>query len=315
MTFRIKLLILFFFFFSAISCIFPVVYAQNPYATVSIDKESVLLGETFMSTITVFYPDDYVLEKPLPVPTLPGLILLDSVHQSRIPDNAGVHDVFTIQCAVFSLGTHTLSVSDIQLAKNEEGSRVTVSTVSATVEVKSVLPLVIEKTDIADIKGIVKATSLAYFRFPLFLIALMGGIALFGFKWYERKSGKEDELDFVGDLTVHEQAYARLEKLQNSDLLKDGMLKEFYSQLAMILRSYIAVRFAITVEEKTSYEILKLIQSFSIKEEAFVNCKYALNECDMVKFAKFRPTVENIKQCFLAVKHFIDKTKNENNEL
>ena len=115
---------------------------------------------------------------------------------------------------------------------------------------------------------------------------------------------------------AHEIAYDRLRELIKQDLVKQGKIKEFYERISDILRHYIEHRFDLRAPERTTEEFLAEIQLTEVLSSADKS-KLAefLEHCDMVKFAKFNPTGEQIQRTFDLVKDFIEKTKSDERKI
>ena len=115
---------------------------------------------------------------------------------------------------------------------------------------------------------------------------------------------------------AHEIAYERLRALVKDDLVNAGKLKEFYERISDILRHYIEHRFELRAPERTTEEFLIELQwtdvlSGSDKE----SIGEFLKHCDLVKFAKYNPTSEQIQRTFDLVKDFIEKTKSDERKI
>jgi len=111
---------------------------------------------------------------------------------------------------------------------------------------------------------------------------------------------------------AHEIAYARLRALVKEDLIKAGRIKEFYERISSILRHYVEHRFDLRAPERTTEEFLSELQHADVlgTEDKEYLAEF-LQHCDLVKFAKHRPTSEQIQKTFDLVKQFIEKTKSD----
>lgn len=109
---------------------------------------------------------------------------------------------------------------------------------------------------------------------------------------------------------AHILAYEALNALRLKDLPSVGKIKEYYIELSDIVRRYIENRFEIRAPEMTTEEFL-----FSLRGSADLTgthknlLKEFLERCDLVKFAKYGPTVAEIDSSFEAAWRFIDETK------
>ncbi len=109
---------------------------------------------------------------------------------------------------------------------------------------------------------------------------------------------------------AHEIAYESLQKLQEKNLDKAGLIKEYFTELSSIVRVYIEHRFTLKAPEMTTVEFLEMVKNSRQLSEAHKSLlKEFLNRSDMVKFAKYGPTTDEIENSFIAAKNFIDETR------
>jgi len=111
-------------------------------------------------------------------------------------------------------------------------------------------------------------------------------------------------------MAAHQVAYSRLEKLVADDLVTAGRVKEFYERISNILRWYIEHRFNLKAPERTTEEFLQEVYGvgFLSRDQQKMLSKF-LQHCDMVKFALYGPTTEEIQKTFDLTKEFIEATK------
>ncbi len=105
-------------------------------------------------------------------------------------------------------------------------------------------------------------------------------------------------------------AFELLEELKKKNLPSQGKFKEYYTLLSNLVRKYIENRFKIKAPEMTTQEFLlflKKSRDFSAENKKLL--EDFLNSCDMVKFAKYGPTINEAKDSFKLVKRYIDETK------
>jgi len=108
----------------------------------------------------------------------------------------------------------------------------------------------------------------------------------------------------------HEVAYERLDQLRQRNLPAHGQIKEYFSELSDIIRRYIEGRFHIDAPEMTTEEFLwSLRQSVELSNNHKSLLQDFLNCCDLVKFAKYGPSLEEIDNSFNSAKRFVDETK------
>ena len=104
-------------------------------------------------------------------------------------------------------------------------------------------------------------------------------------------------------------AKERLALLAARHLPQQGKHDAYYVDLSSILRYYIEARFALHAPERTTPEFLAETigkDVFSPQQEVFLS--RFLRLCDRVKFARFRPDLEEMSRSFEEVSAFVEET-------
>ena len=162
---------------------------------------------------------------------------------------------------------------------------------------------------IDDIEGVVDMPRPKSFAWVWILSVIVLAAAGGSWLYFRRKRVKELVRIFK---PAHEVAYERLRALVNEDLISAGRIKEFYEHISDILRHYIEHRFSLKAPERTTEEFLAELANADVLLAAD---KQRLGEflqhCDLVKFAKFNPTTQQVQETFDLVKDFIEKTKSD----
>jgi hypothetical protein len=115
-------------------------------------------------------------------------------------------------------------------------------------------------------------------------------------------------------ISPDEIAYQELDKLLADDLLTRGEVKLFHLRISDILRSYIENRFGLKAPERTTEEFLaELTQDLQMQKALLKDHKRLLgeflNQCDLVKFAKHEPSIEESGKTVVICREFIEETK------
>tara|TARA_Y200000002_G_scaffold377560_1_gene383371 strand:+ start:1375 stop:2454 length:1080 start_codon:yes stop_codon:yes gene_type:complete len=137
---------------------------------------------------------------------------------------------------------------------------------------------------------------------PWFYALLIGIIAacLAQIWWYNRSRKKLTQPDTSIELPVYESPLQILERKlqqiqQDNYPLTDDAIKIYYSRISDAFRSYYEVLYGFPALESTSRELLgflnKIVESSSIVDKI----GSLLISADQVKFAKFKPTEEQIQ--------------------
>jgi len=140
----------------------------------------------------------------------------------------------------------------------------------------------------------------------IILAALVFSIIFFLKRNLKRQSGPSS----VSFRPADQIAYQALENLKAKNLPRFGKIKEYYIELSDIVRHYMENRFSLPAPEMTTEEFLySLRESKSLKGSHKNLLKQFLNHCDMVKFAKYGPTEQEMDDSFNSAKKLVDETR------
>lgn len=111
-------------------------------------------------------------------------------------------------------------------------------------------------------------------------------------------------------IPAHVRAISGIEELRQSGGPHSEDSKSYYTQLTDILREYINERFGFNATEMTSYEILERLEE-SRDKESLSELRDLLSTADMVKFAKFKPMLNENDRNLINALEFVNETKIE----
>jgi hypothetical protein len=115
---------------------------------------------------------------------------------------------------------------------------------------------------------------------------------------FRKKEEKEVPIVVVAPI---QEALQRLKELDEKQLLQQNKIKIYYTELTDIVRTYIEKDIYIPALESTTNELIETINDFNessklgISKETIQQLKEVLQSADMVKFAKSKPIVDEIK--------------------
>ena len=152
------------------------------------------------------------------------------------------------------------------------------------------------KQPLFDIKDVIAAegsTSSKIWLWILISIAILG-LAGFGVYHYLRKrKTTPKELQVI--YTPIEKATINLKQLEEKNLIEKGAVKEYYSELTDITRTYIQEAVKFPAMENTTDELLENLKRTAIRrklafsDEMITSLEKVLRQADLVKFAKSKP--------------------------
>jgi len=140
-------------------------------------------------------------------------------------------------------------------------------------------------------------------------VLILAGLLILLFKFLSKR--KKEALN-IPPRPAHEIAYEQLEQLKAKDLIRQGKLKEYYSEVSDIIRHYLENRFLLKAPEMTTEEFLFYVRDYSQLISTHKDLlKEFLLACDLVKFAKYLPSFAETDGIFVCAKKVVDETKEE----
>lgn len=293
-----------------IACALPVLScAQNPSGdtplriTSEIDKKNPGIGDRIVYTVRVAWRQDIEIQPPS-VKNLGDFELRDfSTRSGRFFGRKNLTLRFVI--SAYEPGAHTIAslLFKYRLPGQKEWSEAKLP--QRTVQIQSLVPVTPTPADIRDIKGPIGLPGSLPWKLLLFLGVVAAGSVL-----YVYLGKKHSSKAVVCARPAHEVAYEQLEKLRNKGFIRQGKVKEFYSELSDIVRRYLENRFSLKAPEMTTEEFLVFVRDYSALQPEHKNVlKDFLSSCDLVKFAKFLPPLQDSDLAFEAARRFVDETK------
>lgn len=122
------------------------------------------------------------------------------------------------------------------------------------------------------------------------IIALVLAALTVGYYYYQRRKRQATEPEEeVPRIPAHEAALMALRTLEDKRLWQQGRVKEYYSEITEIVRTFFEGRLGIVALEMTSDEILRQLKSAPEARAHLNEITSFLLTADLVKFAKHQP--------------------------
>ena len=143
----------------------------------------------------------------------------------------------------------------------------------------------------------------------LLVILILAGLV---FYLYRRRQKKEAEKE----LPPYEQVILELQQLDNSSLLEQREVKEYYSQLTFSARKYLDREVYDRALESTTSELIAYLElnknagKLDLDEKTIKDLKVILSRADLAKFANSRPDVITAKSDRSRIGDIIEEVKN-----
>ncbi|RFS22483.1 hypothetical protein DVR12_11810 [Chitinophaga silvatica] len=142
-------------------------------------------------------------------------------------------------------------------------------------------------------------------------IAIGAGIVLLGLGiWlYFSKRKKPMPEEKVPTISPYEVAVHNLKALKDEKVWQQGDIKQYYTRLTDILRTYFEHEFGIAALEQTSEELLANIKPVTKLNQQRDKLRSLLAIADLAKFAKLEPTADEHEACMLKAEEILEWTR------
>ncbi len=270
-------------------------HAQQPITTLSIAPDTCTIGDNIFYTLNVLKKSSIRLNYPqLSDSTVfsPFEIRQVEMLPAEARENLILEKIrYTL--TVFDTGMQTVPAISLAYLDQETQRQDSIVLERKSVYVKSVLDTA--RKDIADIKPVrsVPIPLWVYLTGGALLLAFAIGIYFLVRYWRTRAPASVPAS--VPALTPYEVAFAKLKGLEEITLNSQNDFKIYYSAISDAVREFLERHYGFPAMEQLTSEIDATLQAKRPKEEA-ERVKSLLEKADLVKFAKFQPTVSEAKE-------------------
>lgn len=109
---------------------------------------------------------------------------------------------------------------------------------------------------------------------------------------------------------AEEVALEALDRIREQKIWTQGQTKQYHTELTDVLRTYIAKRFSVASNEKTSDETLRAMKPIlNEQKELYTSLSQVLKQADLVKFAKWQTTPDENESALQSAYTFVNDTK------
>lgn len=126
---------------------------------------------------------------------------------------------------------------------------------------------------------------------------------------YFRKRPKKVPQEKLPLVTPYELAVQQLKTLKDEKLWQQGDIKQYYTRLTDILRTYFEHQFGIAALEQTSEELLQNIKPVTKLNQQRDKLRSLLSIADLAKFAKLQPTADEHEDCMHKAEEILEWTR------
>jgi len=280
-------------------------FAEPVDLKVKVDKDKITIGDRVRYEIIVEYDNGVEIEPYAPGKNLGEFEVKDykidipqKTKSGRIVSKA----VYTI--ATFTTGEFTIPSLKIKY-KGMDKQEKEIASGEIKINVESVKPSPNDPDDIRPLKGPAEIKSWFLAWLPAACILVTAVIAAF---IYFKKKKREEEKPALPSRPAEEIAKDALRALKEMQFVEKGMIKEYYIRLSDIIRTYIENRYRIFSMDRTTWELFQEMKSKRIERPHADKINYFLEDCDMVKFAKYTPGQKEIEEAYKRAEEIVDVT-------
>jgi len=257
-----------------------------------VDRQTITVGDPITYTLTLTGDPQDQIRIPALGAALEQFTIRDYQEQGPAPDGQG-HQIYRATYVITRYETGEFQIPPVQVKWTDPGgSEHTLSTDPLTIRVRSVYT-----GGAADIRGAkppvpIPRDSRQAVRLAALaagLLGLAGAAARVRRRW--RREAPE-EAPAEPPRPPHEVALEALQRLAESELLRAGQIREFYFELADILRRYLESRFGVAAMERPTGLLIRELQRVPVAPEEVARIDGFLQDCDLAKFAQYRPAPE-----------------------
>lgn len=294
-------------YFILILFVFPTLHAQE--VKVATSTKNIKIGEQIEYKISVQAPADATVVFP-EGQTFGALEMVKTNPTDTLKEAGKFRLEKAYYLTQFDEGKYTIPQQKIQISHKD------FYTDSLLVEVHNVAVDTL-KQPLYDAKPIADVTSpsssLLWLWIVLGIVALLlTAAASYFFVFRKKKLSAEEERK---KLPPFERAIQDLKDLQNSKYLIESQHKAYYTRLTDIVKEYLEDEVHILAKESTTDELLAKINDLQqngklhLSAETINNLKRVLQNADLVKFAKSKPSDNNAEYDRETIENVVIKTQ------
>lgn len=306
-----------FFLFSLSGIAVSSAMAQASSASATLDRNSILIGDQIQLTLQFsnLSPNNQVQWPHLP-DSLKGWEVVDTGKIDTLT-NAGVISLQQkLIITSFDSGQAQIPAFVFKYAA-QNGDEKSVSTqpitlVVKTIDVDTAKPFKPIK-DIVEVEqpgfmhkmvNYIKENKSSLIWYAIAALLLITALILF-LVWRKKRSQKV----ILINETPFQKSLRLLHELESQHLYESGKIKEHYSALSDIVRTYLDEQFGMNAMEQTTGELLTAAKRKQEIRKIRPELKRLLQTADLAKFAKANPLPQEHQACFDAAYMILNRTK------
>jgi hypothetical protein len=292
-------------------------YLPNTKAQITvnteIDTNVFLIGDQTKVTFKASFPDSVSVLLPLFSDTIINKLEIIDIYDIDTTIENGIYNIEQEYLVTsFDSGSYTIPPANFIIHFPKTEFTDTLKSIAIYFEVNTISIDTSNMNAITDIKAPVDAPITFKEVAPFIGIGLGIIILLFLIYILYIKHTKKESIFIKKEKPkepAHIIALRNLDTLKERKLWQQGKIKEYYSELTDIVRTYIENRFIINAMESTTEEIIIAFKDLDIDKDLKNELFRMLKSADFVKFAKATPLANENEHNLEFVYNFVYKTK------
>jgi hypothetical protein len=288
------------------------------FVSAGVDRDTITVGDRIVYTVRAEHDKDLVVDFPQLATTWGDFEVLSQ--RPMQPGKGSQGQVVTGKeyvITAFTVGEHSTPPLRVSYLDGQ-GQTQDLEADSIRITVTSVLAGTKGVTSTLDIRHLKPQAELPRDWSWLLWAGLAGlvlALAILALLWFltrRKKRVRTAASAAVVDLRLPEEiAYEELERIAGLKLVEQGHFKEHYTLTAGCLRRYAEGIYGIPAMDRTTEEFHAALRQARVDGQQVGLFKDFLDESDLVKFAKYVPSVEEAQEALPCARHIVDMTKPE----
>ena len=270
----------------------------------SVDATTVTVGEVVTVKVSVKHPETLKIAFPAVGSSLSEWTVRSSkqLPPTKLADG-NVEDTLELQLAIYKTGNFEVPAFNVETVKSSGETEVLASE-PIKISVQSVLTG--NQDTLKDLKP--QAGIEADYKPFVFLLAALASAAYLVYRLiqYFKRRRKAPLPKAERVRSAEEVARKAIERLLARRLVEQGYFKQFYLELSEIIKRFLGSQLGVHSLERTTEEFTRDLRAVSVSSAQYHMIQEFLEDCDLVKFAKYQPGPEEVDQIIARSHAMID---------
>ncbi len=277
--------------------------SENISVKAEVDHAFITIGDPVIYSVTVKHgPHLQILSQIPPPPS--DVFNLKKSEDIQKKDGAITIEGRKFTLTSYRLGDFVLDPISIEY-RSGQGPVQKITTDKIYITVKSVA----EGEEKKDIRGVKSVLRIPFAWKAVIFLGGFAGAFLAGWLVYQHLKAKKLAPPPESKVSSEDQALNQLTELFESDLLRQGKVKEYHLRFSEILRIYLEKRYGILAVEFTTDEIIRALRGKDLEGALREKISSVLEAADLAKFAKWKPEALQIKDHYQKGREIIESSR------